>query len=278
MNKLNIPSPSNGIRLYWDDIEFLNGYGSITAGIIQAVTSITKAYGDNFIVQGCTDLGGGVISAGWIMLDGELLKVDQHTATDSYFEKVTQTNTTGDRDDKLGNPINIYQQQRATATAATGNLTTTGLRLIDYIATEGRAGRAKIATQTLVDAGTNDTDFLTPLKSKNSVYNKWREETLAIGASSLQTYNVNSNVGYISVTGNHVNTVINLASKTEVYQILIRLNCTLTGGFMRIYLPDAATLVYEEIYEGSPISINVNRVVYVINDSLGHYVALTEMS
>lgn len=197
MNKINVPSPSNGIRLYWDDINYLLGFGSYNSGVYNAFVGILKAWGDNYIVQGCTDLGSNVVSAGWIMLDGELLKVDQHTSTDSYFEKITETNTTGDRDDSLGNSVNVYQQLRATATAATGNLTKTGVRLIDFSATDSRAGKIRIATQAEVNALSLTDVAMTPGRMANFLKGY---QTLTVASTDDGPFNLTNLQAYVSVT------------------------------------------------------------------------------
>jgi hypothetical protein len=59
---------------------------------------------DNSIISGCIE-NGGTISEGLVVLDGELLKVDSHTKSGTYFEKVT-----------------VSDLPRATVTAASGNL------------------------------------------------------------------------------------------------------------------------------------------------------------
>lgn len=214
MNKINVPSPSNGIRLYWDDLNYLLGFGSFDSGVYNALVGILKAWGDNYIVQGCTDLGGNVVSAGWIMLDGELLKVDQHTSTDSYFEKITETNSTGSRDDSLGNTVNVYQQLRATATAATGNLTKTGVRPIDFAATDARAGKIRIATQAEVDALSLTDVAMTPGRMANFLKGY---QTLTVAATDDGPFNLTNLQAYIDVTRRSVSSSsqFNLPSATQ---------------------------------------------------------------
>ena len=63
------------------------------------------------------------------MLGGTLIRVKQHTRTNNYFTAITETNATGARTDNLGGSVNIYQQNRATASSATGNLRYDGIRL-----------------------------------------------------------------------------------------------------------------------------------------------------
>lgn len=133
MNKFNIPDPSNGIKLYWEDLEYTLGNGSIDSGVLQGIEGILLTFGTDFIVSGC-DVTGSNIADGWVMLSGNLVRVKAHSASNNFYEVVQETNTTGDRTDNLGGTPNIYEQNRATATAASGNLNyQTGARLADMI-------------------------------------------------------------------------------------------------------------------------------------------------
>ena len=133
MNKLNIPSPSNGIKLFWEDLNYILGHGAYDAGVTQALESILLAFGNDFIVSGCADLGSSVTAEGFIMLGGTLIKVDQHTRTNNFFAATTEVNATGARTDNLGGSINIYQQNRAECTASSGNLSYLGIRLNEIL-------------------------------------------------------------------------------------------------------------------------------------------------
>src|SRR6056297_1724763 len=61
-----------------------------------ALNDVFRAFGDNYIIQGVT--GTTSITAGYIMLDGELLKVDAHTKSSTHFAKVTTYDAGGDVD------------------------------------------------------------------------------------------------------------------------------------------------------------------------------------
>lgn len=121
MDKLVVPTPSNGFPLNNDDIRFFLGLSPYSRGVYQALEGILKAYGDNFIVSGC-EITAGTMAEGWVMLDGELLKVDSHSVTDDYFEKVVTYNAAGNKQTQLGSTEDSYQQNRATSTASGGNL------------------------------------------------------------------------------------------------------------------------------------------------------------
>ena len=85
-----------------------------------ALNDVFRAFGDNYIIYGCT--GTTSITAGYVMLDGELLKVDAHTATSTHFEKVTTYDAGGDVTFIDGTPRQTWQKNRATITAGSGNL------------------------------------------------------------------------------------------------------------------------------------------------------------
>lgn len=121
MDKLKVPTPSNGYPFNWDDIEFALATQTYDGGIISALEGVLTVYGNNFIVSGC-EISGGTMAAGWIMLDGELIKVDSHTATNDYFVKTTSYNSDGNKQTQLGSTVDAYEENRATSTAASGNL------------------------------------------------------------------------------------------------------------------------------------------------------------
>lgn len=123
MDKLKITAPTNGIPFNWEDLQYFLGQSSYNKGIYQALNNILSAVGSNFIVFGCNKTGVNEITSGWVMLDSELIAVDQHAATGDYFEKITGNyNTDGDKQTQLGGAVQIYEQIRATSTAASGNL------------------------------------------------------------------------------------------------------------------------------------------------------------
>lgn len=129
MDKLNIPGTTNGIPFNWDDIEFFLGQGSYSAGVYSFLTSFFSYYGSDFIIVGCEASGGGtIIAEGYVFLNNEIIKVDAHTSTNTYYEKVTSYNADGNKQTQLSGTADIYQENRATATAASGTLTKTSTR------------------------------------------------------------------------------------------------------------------------------------------------------
>lgn len=97
-----------------------------------AITAILAAFGDNYIVQGCATPG----DAGYIMLGGELLRVDAHTPTNTYYQKVTTYDAGGDVTFNDGTARQTWQKNRATKTSATGvTLSTLDVKLYQFIDT-----------------------------------------------------------------------------------------------------------------------------------------------
>jgi hypothetical protein len=132
MNKLlttdigGLPITLNDIR--WNDDAYR-----------EALTSVLLAFGNNFIVQGCA-VDGDNIAAGYIMLNGELLKVDAHAkASEGFFEKITTLDPSGVKEYKLGQTVSVRQKNRATATADAGNLKFDGLRWLGILPVIGAA-------------------------------------------------------------------------------------------------------------------------------------------
>ena len=179
MDKLVLPIPSNGFPFNNDDIRFFLGIAPYSDGIYQALEGILAAYSSNMIVSGC-GVSGSDIAEGWVMLGGELIKVDAHTSTDDYFEKVTTYNATGNKQTQTGGLEDSYQQNRATASASSGTLESpvTGnpdyfpkTKILDFVrndsdfeSTETNRGTLRIADQTTARTGTDNTEAITALR------------------------------------------------------------------------------------------------------------------
>ena len=96
----------------------------------EALIDIFTALGDNYIIQGCAGPG----DPGYIMLAGEILQVDAHTATGTRFEKVVTYEAGGDKTFNNGTPRQTRQQNRATQSASSGGFPLAGAdRLADRI-------------------------------------------------------------------------------------------------------------------------------------------------
>ena len=98
------------------------------------LNDVFRAFGDNYIIYGVT--GTTSITAGYIMLDGELIKVDAHSKTDTHFVKVITYAAGGDATFNDGVARQTWQQNRATISASSGSLAyATAERLADKIVT-----------------------------------------------------------------------------------------------------------------------------------------------
>ncbi len=121
MNKLQNTTQTGGFPLKSDDIRYFLGLATIDAALYQALNSMLRGIGgDNFVVYGCA-YSAPNCEAGWIMLDGELLKVDAHAITQTHFVKVSTDEDSRSFKDGSG-PYNVHQKNRATVTVTTGNL------------------------------------------------------------------------------------------------------------------------------------------------------------
>jgi hypothetical protein len=147
MNKLLIPTPSRGIDFGWEILEFLLGTTTLKGGIHDTIQNMMRTYGDNFIVYGCA-VAGSAVSAGLVMLDGELLTVDAHAKSGDYFVKVTTDETTWTIQDLDGNTQNILKKNRATLSGASGNLKYDGNDLGDLIITKAGYGIKRVSIGT----------------------------------------------------------------------------------------------------------------------------------
>lgn len=98
-------------------------------GIYQAFNNILRGFGDNFIVQGVVASGTSpnvAITEGWVLLDGELIKVDAqssiNTTTNNKFVKSTTFDPRGNKSFLNGSIADTYEKNRAVVQGTTGNL------------------------------------------------------------------------------------------------------------------------------------------------------------
>jgi len=120
MNKL-ITTSNGGIPIVLDDLRWFLGQSLSDSGMYQALNGILVGFGTDYIVSGCT-VAGSDISDGWIMLDGELLKVDAHTKSDSYYVKTTSYDSSGLKTLESGSTANTYEKNRGVCSASSGTL------------------------------------------------------------------------------------------------------------------------------------------------------------
>jgi len=132
-----LTTDNGGLPLVLDDLRWFLGQDS-NHGIYQALNNQYRGFGDNFIITGCIEGGspGAVtLTEGWIILDGELLKVDAQSAfnegADSTFVKVVTTDTTGDKTFQDASSVSTYQKNRAVISGVGGTLDYNGLHIWD---------------------------------------------------------------------------------------------------------------------------------------------------
>ena len=130
MDKLKT-SALGGFPFVLDDIrQFL---GRLTSpgnhGIYQGFNNILRGYGDDFIVQGCIlsgSTGAFSITEGWILLGGELIKVDTQgpfdEAVDGTFTKVTTFDPRGNKQFLNGSIADTYEKNRGVLNGLAGTL------------------------------------------------------------------------------------------------------------------------------------------------------------
>ncbi len=128
MDKLKT-SAVGGFPFVLDDIRQFLGRLSGSQGIYQAFNNLLRGFGDNFIVQGAVASGSSpnvAITEGWVILDGELVKVDAqtgiNTSTDNKFVKVTTFDSRGNKAFQNGSIEDTYEKNRAVVQGTTGNL------------------------------------------------------------------------------------------------------------------------------------------------------------
>jgi len=114
-----------GLPLNLNDFRFIFGQDTYTGGIYQVLNSMLRRFGNNFIIYGC-EVSGTDITAGLVMLDGELLFVDLHAfGANTHFAKVTTYHADGLKvfeDNTPPTGHDTYQKDRATVSAVVGTV------------------------------------------------------------------------------------------------------------------------------------------------------------
>jgi len=129
-----IKTDTGGLPLRLDDLIWEQGeLDASNFGIYQALQAELLAYGTDYIVEGCV-YSAPNITAGWIMLGSELLRVDAHAGTDDFFAKVSTFDARGDKTFKDASSQSTYQVNRGVLNAASGTLDITSAeRLKDKV-------------------------------------------------------------------------------------------------------------------------------------------------
>lgn len=130
---------NGGFPLRLDDFRWMLGQAS-NHGIYEALNNMLRGFGDNFVVQGCTVSGTSpnvAITEGWIMLSGELLKVDAqssiNTTTDNTFVKQTTFDAAGNKTFQDLSTNDTYQKDRGVVSGTGGTLAHDGVSLNDLL-------------------------------------------------------------------------------------------------------------------------------------------------
>lgn len=109
--------------------QFLGRLDVPSEGIYQAFNNILGGFGTDFIVQGCVvsgSTGAFNITEGWILLSGELIKVDAQgpfdEAVDGTFTKVTTFDSRGTKTFLNGSINETYEKNRGVISGLVGTL------------------------------------------------------------------------------------------------------------------------------------------------------------
>lgn len=123
-----------------DDLRWFLGLDG-NQGIAQALNNMLGSFGTDFVVQGCEVTGTAPtqsLSEGWIILSGELLKVDSisgtlNTGADYTFTKdVSQFDTSGAKTMQSLDIVQAYRKNRGILNGSAGTLNVlTGARYKD---------------------------------------------------------------------------------------------------------------------------------------------------
>lgn len=143
MNKLITSGFTGGFPYELDDIRWNDeAYRDVFTSILKGF-STGSTDNLNFIIQGCvpTYVSNPYqpinLTSGYVMLNGEILKVDAHignTSTATHYQKAVSYNPDGIKISKDGNYTgSTYQMNRAVLSGTSGNLRYTDHRFSDII-------------------------------------------------------------------------------------------------------------------------------------------------
>ena len=129
-----ITTDTGGLPITVNDWRWFLGEES-NQSIIDAIENLLRGESGNadFIIQGCVVTGSNPtksMTEGWIMLAGEILKVEARSAdlddsTDSHFIKSTSFDSAGDKTALNGSAVQMYQKNRGILSGTSGNLDVT---------------------------------------------------------------------------------------------------------------------------------------------------------
>lgn len=163
-----ITTDNGGLPFVLDDLRWILGQSASNGGLYNALQDILRGFGQNFIVQGCDSTSFPNITEGWILLSGELLKVDAHTATGAYFSKNIIYDATGDKTFQNGASYKTYEKNRAICDSSSGLLRYNDPDMLSIItsslqfASTSTIGVVRLATKSETTALSSSSIAITP--------------------------------------------------------------------------------------------------------------------
>lgn len=169
MNRL-VTTDNGGFPFVLDDLRWV--LSTDDAGLIEAFSSMLRSISENMILDGCVFSGdiesSGAITAGWIMLDGEIIKVDAQSGLvepNIYFNKVDTFDSAGNKQFEDATFHDTYKKTRGVITSTVSNLQYNGSTLSQLIfrqATPTQTGMLETSTNAETQAGTDSSKAVTP--------------------------------------------------------------------------------------------------------------------
>lgn len=211
-----LSSFTGGIPLQMDDFRWFLSQ-SPNKGIYAYFDELQRDFGNDLILQGCVVTGSNPnksLTEGWILLGGEVLKVDAiaatlDTAADSHYVKAITFDSTGQKTLRNAEIVQTYQKNRGVLDGTSGNLKFDGLTLFE---SQGsiKLNASNVVSQQVLRSkvvfiknwnmvSTPSVNFahgLTGTQSLNIV-----SANVIILSNSVETYSLNYNDGTATVHG-----------------------------------------------------------------------------
>lgn len=127
-----------GLPLNLDDFRWFLSQSS-NKGIYAYFDELQRDFGNDLILQGCVVTGSNPnksLTEGWILLGGEVLKVDAiagtlDTSTDSHYIKFTTFDASGQKTLRNSQVVQTYEKARGKLDGTSGDLKFDGLTLFE---------------------------------------------------------------------------------------------------------------------------------------------------
>lgn len=229
MNKF-INTFTGGLDLFHDDIRWNDdAYRSAMNGILADFAIGTNP---NFVISGCVPthtIGVSLaVTAGYIYLNGEILRVEAQTflnaGSDFKYTKVTTYDATGDRITKAGASVQTYQKNRGVVSAGVAGVTE-----LDALNPETLADKIKAVLDLTYDTWvqpTMSTGFAHSLGEADYGvwYKKTREGNLQIVGVAYVTADNAGDVTMFTLPADYRPAIVNTPPQDTIYRFSI-------GGF-----------------------------------------------